>query len=201
MTCRGATPENSRLCARVRPEPYSSIVASNQQDSAQKTWVDRLCPECGLCCDGVLFADVRLVKGDDALVLEQAGLKLKRVGGQTRFQQPCACFDGRLCRAYDQRPSRCRLFDCHTLKQARKGEVGLTEARARIRAAKRDAEQVRSLLRALGQTDEALPLTKRYQEVMNEPIDLSASEDEVERRGELMLTVSRLMDRLHRDFI
>jgi len=87
------------------------------------------------------------------------------------------------------------------LKQARKGEVGPNEALVRIRGAKREAEKVRSLLRALGQTDEALPLTKRYQEVMDQPIDLSASEDEVERRGELMLAVGRLMDRLHRDFL
>lgn len=79
--------------------------------------------------------------------------------------------------------------------------MGQTEAMARIRGAKREAETVRSLLRRLGQTDEALPLTKRYQAVMNEAIDLSAGEQEVECRGELLLAVSRLMNRLHRDFL
>ncbi len=30
-----------------------------------------LCPDCGLCCNGVLFADVELRAGDDAGRLKQ----------------------------------------------------------------------------------------------------------------------------------
>jgi len=28
--------------------------------------ISQLCPNCGLCCNGVLFADVELRAGDDA---------------------------------------------------------------------------------------------------------------------------------------
>jgi len=102
---------------------------------------------------------------------------------------------------YEHRPIRCHRFDCHTLKQANRGEVGLSEALARIRQALRQAKKVQTLLKALGQTDEHLPLTKRYQTVMSQPIDLSAGEELAHRRGELMLAVNDLMKRLHRDFL
>ena len=96
---------------------------------------------------------------------------------------------------------RCRQFDCHTLQQAKAGEIPSSQALARVRSAKAEAETVRGLLRALGQTDEHLPLTRRYEDVMSQPIDLAADEDEVERRGELMLAVNSLMQRLQRDFL
>lgn len=174
---------------------------NDQQDSAQEDWIHRLCPECGLCCNGVLFADVQLVREDNPLVLERVGLRLSHRGGKTSFDQPCSCFDGRLCTAYECRPVRCRRFDCHTLKQAGEGEITGKEALLRIHTARRKAAEVGALLRALGQTDEHLAFTTRYQAVMNQPINLAHDESAAERRGELMLAVSELMDRLRRDLL
>ena len=57
-------------------------------------FVSQLCPKCGLCCNGVLFADVELRKGDDAQRLAELGLSLEKKGRQQAFAQPCACFDG-----------------------------------------------------------------------------------------------------------
>jgi Fe-S-cluster containining protein len=173
----------------------------NQQDSAQEEWIARLCPQCGLCCNGILFEDVRLVRGDKALVLEKGGLKLRRHGRKTAFGQPCPWFDGRLCAAYDQRPLRCRHFDCHTLKQAAKRQITRADALARIREAKREVATVMRLLRALGQNDEHLPLVHRYRLVMSEPVDLACGDKAAARRGGLMLAMSRLMERLQRDFL
>ena len=53
--------------------------------------VDQLCPNCGLCCNGVLFADVELQPGDDAGRLAALGMALKKKGGQRAFVQPCRC--------------------------------------------------------------------------------------------------------------
>jgi len=81
------------------------------------------------------------------------------------------------------------------------GQLTRAAALRRIREARRGAEAVIGLLRALGQHDEHLPLTRRYQAVMSRPIDLAAGEEEAERRGQLMLAVNDLMTRLHRDFL
>jgi Fe-S-cluster containining protein len=173
-----------------------------EQDPAQPDgWAGRLCPQCGLCCNGVLFADVRLTSADNPAALAQAGLKLRRPHGRPAFTQPCACFDGKLCAIYPQRPSRWRGFDCYTLKQLQRGEISYAQALRQIRATLKLADSIRRLLRTLGQTNESLALTHRYRRVMAQPIDLSDGGQAVEARGELMLAVSELMERAHRNFL
>jgi Fe-S-cluster containining protein len=163
--------------------------------------VDQLCPNCGLCCDSALFADVELRAGDDAKRLKELGLALAKKGrGKLAFAQPCACFDGRLCRIYGDRPKRCRLFECGLLKRVKTNELSAGAALEKISEAKRHAEKIRKLLRSLGARAEPMALTHRYAEAMSRPIDLSDNA-EAERRGELMLAVNDLMTRLQRDFL
>ena len=163
--------------------------------------IEQLCPNCGLCCDSTLFADVELRAGDDAKRLAKLGLSLMRKGsGKTAFAQPCACFDGTLCRIYADRPKRCRLFECGLLKRVEAEEMTAKAALKKITEAKKRAGHVRELLRLLGQRDEAMALTHRYGEAMSAPVDMS-DETDAERRGELMLAVSDLMQLLQKDFL
>ena len=117
------------------------------------------------------------------------------------FAQPCACFDGKLCRIYAERPAYCRTFECGLLKRVQAGELETKTALKTIAEAKRQVEKVRHLLHQLGQNDEQLALIKRYAHAMREPVDLSGPEDAVELRGELMLAVADLMQTLQRDFL
>ena len=163
--------------------------------------IEQLCPNCGLCCDSTLFADVELRAGDDALRLKKLGLTItNKTPTKLAFAQPCACFDGKLCRIYADRPSCCRKFDCGLLKRVESGEMAPGAALKNISEAKRKAEQVRELLRSLDQRDEQMALTHRYAEAISQPIDL-ADETNAERHGELMLAVNDLMTRLQRDFL
>jgi hypothetical protein len=165
------------------------------------TGVEQLCPKCGLCCDSTLFADVELRASDKPARLSQLGLTLmKKTRSTTAFVQPCACFDGKLCRIYGERPRRCGLFECGLLKRVEAGELTPPAALKKITVAKNRAEEVRGLLRTLGQRKEQMALTHRYAEVMSAPIDFSKP-DEAERRGELMLAVNDLMVLLQRDFL
>ena len=163
--------------------------------------VAQLCPNCGLCCNGVLFADVELQRGDDAGKLISLGMSLKKKGMKRAFIQPCRCFDGKLCRIYDDRPKRCRAFECGLLKRVQTGETSAPAALKRIAAAQRLAEKIRRLLRRLGDDDEQVALTKRYSRMMARPIDLSAGEEISAARGELMLAVNDLVRLLQRDFL
>ena len=68
--------------------------------------VEQLCPNCGLCCDSTLFADVELRAGDDAKRLKQLGLTIvQKSKSKLAFTQPCACFDGKFCGIYADRPT------------------------------------------------------------------------------------------------
>ena len=164
-------------------------------------FISQLCPKCGLCCNGVLFADVKLRKGDDAKRLAELGLPLEKKGRQQAFAQPCGCFDGKLCRIYAERPVRCRTFECGLLKRVQAGELGDDAALGTIAQAKRQVEKVCELLRGTGSDDERLALSHRYGRAMSEPVDLSGGEDAAELRGELMLAVNDLMQMLQRDFL
>jgi Fe-S-cluster containining protein len=163
--------------------------------------ISHLCPNCGLCCNGVLFADVELQKGDNAGRLIDLGMSLKKKGMKRAFTQPCHCFDGKLCRIYADRPKRCRTFECGLLKRVQSDEMPAPAALKRIADTKKLVEKVRRLLRRLGDKDEQLALTKRYGKVMSQPIDMSADEDTGEARGELMLAVNDLMHVLQREFL
>jgi Fe-S-cluster containining protein len=164
--------------------------------------VSQLCPNCGLCCNGVLFADVELRRGDNAKQLAQLGLQVeKKDHGKLAFPQPCACFDGTLCKIYDDRPKRCRTFECGLLKRVQAGALDAGVALRKISKAKRRVEKVRERLRQLGQKEEQLALVKRYTEVMSAPIDLAKEEADSDRRGELMLAYDEFMKQLQRDFL
>ena len=166
------------------------------------TPVDQLCPNCGLCCDSTLFADVELRAGDDPKRLAKLGLSLVKKGrSKVAFAQPCACFDGKFCGIYADRPKRCRLFECGLLKKVQAGDMSAGAALKKISEAKALAAQVRELLHVLGQSDEKLALTKCYAQAMREPIDLADESGGAERRGELMLAVNDLMHVLQRDFL
>jgi hypothetical protein len=163
--------------------------------------IEQLCPNCGLCCDSTLFADVELRAGDDARRLQKLGLDLfQKTKTKTAFSQPCACFDGKFCKIYADRPKRCRLFECGLLKRVNAGEMTASAALKKISNAKRQAERVRELVRSLGNRDERMALSHRYVEAMAAPVNL-ADEAAVERHGEMMMAVSDLMQTVETDFL
>ena len=163
--------------------------------------IDALCLHCGLCCDSTLFADVELRAGDEAKRLPRVGLTLhQKTRTKLAFSQPCACFDGKLCRIYAERPKRCGLFACGLLNRVESREMTVNAALKKIASAKNRAEQVRDRLRSLGQRDERMALTHRYAGVMASPMDFSQP-GETEQRGELMLALNDLMTQLQRDFL
>jgi hypothetical protein len=99
------------------------------------------------------------------------------------------------------RPQHCRAFECGLFKRVSAGRLSIPTALRLIAQVQCQADQIRDHLRALGNHDEHLPLSRRYQKLMAEPIDLSADETEIERRGSLMLQVDALMKLVHRHFL
>jgi uncharacterized protein len=173
--------------------------------------IERLCPNCGLCCDGTLFADVELRTGDDARRLKKLGLSIRKKENEDEhddekdlkkarqaFTQPCACFDGKFCAIYEDRPKRCRLFECGLLKKVNAGEMRPDAALKKIAKAKEAVKTVEDLLRSFG-VREDMALSERYARAMSEPVDLTSGN--VEKHGELMQAYAELMRVLQRDFL
>jgi uncharacterized protein len=162
--------------------------------------VGELCPNCGLCCDGTLFADVELRASDDAKRLAKLGLSLKKKGRiKLAFTQPCACFDGKLCEIYGERPKHCRLFECGLLKKVNAGEMKASEALRKIAKVKVLVKTLGHLLEAFERDDAGAALSERYAAAMRLPVDLASGHEG--RHGDLMRAYAEWMAVVQRDFL
>lgn len=146
----------------------------------------RLCLDCGLCCNGVLFDQVRLQPGDQAKALTARGLKIKK--GQW-FNQPCTALCGTLCRLYEDRPARCRDFECRQFRGVATGKISYESAAGRIAAVKEEVAGIERLLELTGGGNVRKPLAQRYATA------LAGSPEAVETSG-LTESMDRLRERL-----
>lgn len=157
---------------------------------------EQLCRACGLCCDGTLFDLVKLEAVDDARKLKGLGLPVTLSRGKTpvsRFPQPCAALcEDRTCRLYADRPWQCRTFACKTLKGATAGEITFAAALKVVKQARRRANQVRRLLRQLGDADEHRALGERFHRTSERLEAGNAGEAEKATFADLSLAVHRL---------
>jgi Fe-S-cluster containining protein len=159
------------------------------------TLEQNLCLTCGLCCDGVIFADVQLQPRDNAMRLESFGFPLTgRIGKQNcrKFPQPCVAFDGCRCRIYPDRPTYCRDFECLLLKKVQASRLSFDAARRIIDRARKRADRVRQLLRKLGDTDEQLALATRFRHTQQRLERLASDDSSADLYGDLTLAVHDL---------
>jgi uncharacterized protein len=154
---------------------------------------DTLCLQCGLCCNGVLFADVRQQRADASALFKQHG---------PRVSQPCPAFNcgDNTCALYAERPVRCRSFECRQFIAVRSGRKTPASALAKIRATKKLAAKVVALLEELGFNDAALPLSRRFQRCQRAAEQGGLPADKYETLAELQLAVHEMNIVLAADF-
>lgn len=118
-----------------------------------------LCTQCGLCCDGSLFADVELSGSREVAGLEVMKLDVEDDGERGWvLQQPCNALDGTRCSVYANRPGCCRTFACQLLLDVRGGSLSREKAEALIVATRDSIRRVHALV---GSAEDALPLAER----------------------------------------
>ena len=155
-----------------------------------------LCLECGLCCNGVIFADVQLEPEDDARLLQSLGLKFasnrKSQIVNRKFTQPCTAFAGCECKIYSDRPTYCREFECLLLKSVKAGQTKPPEAIRTIRSALRRVQKVKRLLKQLGDADETVALSKRFRRIQRKLESAPLEKETAHIFSELTLAVHDL---------
>lgn len=153
---------------------------------------DTLCLQCGLCCNGVLFADVRPEPGDESPLF----------AGRSRVNQPCPAFnlDTCACAIYRERPVRCRQFECHQLLGVRAGEITPEAALKRIRTTRKLAAKVEKLLTELGHNNLKLPLSRRFKKCQRAAETGGLTAEQFGTLADLQLAVHELTRLLARDF-
>ena len=131
----------------------------------------RLCTACGMCCNGVLFEIVRLQPQDSVKELEKLGMQINRRKTQPYFKQPCRFLNDCTCTIYEQRPTRCRRFECLQLNLLADGEITEEQAAAKIKEAKALVQRIHELLAEAADhaVDEALE--ERARRVLGDQTD------------------------------
>jgi uncharacterized protein len=167
----------------------------NARTKSDASVIDQLCLTCGLCCNGVIFANLALQPSDNAARLRSLGLPVCNSHSVLRpphLTQPCAAFDGCRCRVYADRPKYCRQFECVLFKSVKAGHTEPAAALRIIRTARERADKVYRLLRALGDTDEQLPLTARFRRTSKRVGEHELDEETADTYGQLTLAVHDL---------
>jgi uncharacterized protein len=158
---------------------------------------EQLCLACGLCCDGTLFADVKLQPGDDPQRLRAAGLPVPRSGC---CRQPCAAFRGQRCTVYELRPVHCRRFECLLIKDATAGRISAAAALRTIQRTRTAAQEVRRLLRQLGDVNENLSLSLRMRRTSSRMQQGTVRAEEAASYGCLTVAYLKLTSLLSKRF-
>lgn len=152
----------------------------------------RLCTACGMCCNGVLFHIVRLQPADSIKTLESLGMKLSRKKREPYFNQPCRFLHDCTCSIYQDRPTRCRLFECQQILGLAGGGITEDEAGQKIALARLRVNRIEELLGRQGNQEIHRPLMERCAQVLQE-----VGENE---RRELVEEMTALNELLNQSF-
>ncbi len=160
----------------------------------------RLCTACGMCCDGTMFQIVRMQPGEVPAELGKLGLKIRCRDGEYYMEQPCSALREKRCTVYEQRPVRCRLFNCQQLGRVERGETTESEAMAMIIETRALVERVRGLIEQCGLREDGQALVERYERVASTPVNQALEPELVAVREELDEVMRKLKLRLNREF-
>ena len=153
-----------------------------------------------MCCDGTMFQIVRMQPGEVPARLGRLGLKIRCRDGEYYMEQPCSALREKRCTVYEQRPVRCRLFNCQQLGRVEKGETTEAEAMAMIVETRALVERVRDLIGQCGLREDGQALVERYERVVSTPVNPELEPELVAAREELEETMRKLKLQLSREF-
>ena len=146
-----------------------------------------------MCCDGTLFHSVVLQPTDSPRTLSSLGLKLKRKPGLITFRQPCSAHQNNQCTIYENRPQRCRLFNCQQLLRVAKGEITQSVAQETISSTRKKINHVVERIERLTETNPNQGLTQRFSVAL-------ANTSPSSERAELEAEMNELQAILNKEF-
>lgn len=162
--------------------------------------ISRLCAACGMCCNGVMFHNVRLQGADSARELSELGLKTKRKKGMRILLQPCPAHQANCCTIYEHRPERCRIFECRQLQRFKAREISESDVMEKILAAGRLVADVRAIFDRAGEENVRNPIAKRAENVLANPAEESSEPERFALHRDLSERMLELEELLERDF-
>lgn len=116
------------------------------------------------------------------------------------MEQPCSALVEKRCTVYEQRPVRCRLFNCQQLGRLESGETAEDDVMRMIVETRAMVERVKGLIEQCGLREDGQALVERHERVMSTPVNEALEPELLSVREELDETMRRLRLRLNREF-
>lgn len=175
-------------------------LAEKMQSASFTEAATRLCGACGMCCDGTMFQIVRMQPGEVPAKLGKLGLKIRCRDGEYYMEQPCSALREKRCTVYQQRPVRCRLFNCQQLGRLERSETTEAETMRLIVETRAMVERVKELIEQCGLREDGQALVERFERVTSTPVNETLEPELISVREELDETMRTLKLRLNREF-
>jgi Fe-S-cluster containining protein len=156
---------------------------------------ENLCTNCGLCCDGSLFAEVELRSRRESIKLESIGLEVEEDDDGDLLLQPCGALKGTRCSIYHFRPGCCRTFECRLLRDVEEGKRTMAEALEVIQGTRQLIAEVVSDF-AAERAFQPLPLKEQYFEALEQ-----CDESDTQKLAHLKDAMRRLEHRIEVNFL
>mgnify|MGYP000970339477 CR=1 FL=1 len=134
----------------------------------------RICIECGFCCDGTLFRTASLIPGERGSLPELIEASSFEEGGKEYFRLPCRYFAGR-CTIYREKKAHiCSAFRCRLLNSLADGEVSPEEALRIVAEAKLLRDEATGMFKVLTGKNGRIP----FREVLAGLNSIRTADDE-----------------------
>lgn len=115
-----------------------------------------ICIKCGICCDGTLFNNAVLKKGEKEFLPPLIKKRYFKTETGEAFKLPCPYFDKK-CTIYDQeKPHVCSSFRCQLLKNLAKEKINKVDAVQVVKNAMDLRSEIFILYEAINKTKEPI---------------------------------------------
>jgi uncharacterized protein len=143
-----------------------------------------LCLECGLCCDGTVFAAMT-IQADERDYVESLGLTTTPDGDRFLSPQPCPAFRDGCCSLYTTgRPLACSAYSCQLLYARRHDTLSHEDCLAVIAEVRHVAREVE---RAMG-----LDVDTFTRAAITDYVEEHAPDEDPEEHREFLVAFTRL---------
>ena len=117
---------------------------------------EKLCKECGLCCERVFHNFAFIIDKNDCLIAQKASIPIEynKYENIISFSLPCPVFD-ELCSIYPERPSVCIGHKCDLLKKVLYDKMVLEDALVIVIKMKNILHKLLPELQTLARNDKA----------------------------------------------
>jgi len=155
----------------------------------------RICIECGFCCDGTLFHHAVLQPGEKGTLPEKMELNYRTEGEKEMFLLPCPYFCRRCTIYYQKKALVCSGYRCQLLKDFAEGLIGLEDATGTVSAARALLSEINQLSMELSGASNTITFRDLLTDLKK--IVLTANEKGIQdARSELFIAKCNILEAL-----